>query len=45
MARNLGQDVSTTYDGLGYAFDKVVFQKGKPLPKFKCSVEFDIGNC
>jgi len=31
MAKNLGRSVSTTLDGLGYAFDKVVFQKDKPI--------------
>jgi photosystem II stability/assembly factor-like uncharacterized protein len=30
MAKNLGSGVSTVYDGEGYAFDKVVFQQGKP---------------
>jgi hypothetical protein len=25
-----GNQISTSYDGLGYAFDKVVFQAGKP---------------
>lgn len=30
MAKNLGTGVSMTYDGEGYAFDKVVFQQGKP---------------
>ena len=29
MAINHGEDISTSYEGLGYAFDKVVFQKGK----------------
>ena len=31
MAKNLGEGVSASYDGLGYAFDKVVFQQGKPI--------------
>jgi len=31
MANNQGNDVSTAYEGLGYAFDKVVFQAGKPV--------------
>ena len=31
MAKNLGDGVSTTYEGRGYAFDKVVFQQGKPV--------------
>ena len=30
MAKNLGDGVSLTYEGEGYAFDKVVFQQGKP---------------
>lgn len=30
MAINHGEDISTSYEGLGYAFDKVVFQEGKP---------------
>lgn len=30
MAKNLGSGVSTVYDGEGYAYDKVVFQQGKP---------------
>ena len=29
MAINQGKDISTSYEGLGYAYDKVVFQKGK----------------
>jgi len=31
MAINHGEDISTSYEGLGYAFDKVVFQEGKPV--------------
>lgn len=31
MARNLGEGVSSVYEGLGYNFDKVVFQDGKPI--------------
>jgi len=31
MAKNLGEGVSTTYEGQGYAFDKVVFQKDIPI--------------
>jgi photosystem II stability/assembly factor-like uncharacterized protein len=31
MALNLGPDVSNVYESLGYNFDKVVFQKGKPI--------------
>jgi len=31
MAKNLGEDVSSVYEGLGYNFDKVVFQEGKPI--------------
>lgn len=30
MARNLGPGVSTSFGSYGYAYDKVVFQKGKP---------------
>jgi len=30
MAKNLGNGVSAVYDGEGYAYDKVVFQKGNP---------------
>lgn len=30
MAKNLGNEVFSVYDGLGYAYDKVFFQKGKP---------------
>ncbi|MBD3260240.1 MAG: hypothetical protein GF334_00955, partial [Candidatus Altiarchaeales archaeon] len=30
MAKNLGEGVSTVLNAEGYAFDKVVFQKGKP---------------
>jgi photosystem II stability/assembly factor-like uncharacterized protein len=30
MAINHGDNISTSYEGLGYAFDKVVFQPGKP---------------
>ena len=30
MAINHGENISTSYEGLGYAFDKVVFQDGKP---------------
>jgi len=30
MATNHGENISTSYEGLGYAFDKVVFQEGKP---------------
>src|SRR4030042_565137 len=31
MAINHGDNVSTSYEGLGYAFDKVFFQQGKPV--------------
>jgi photosystem II stability/assembly factor-like uncharacterized protein len=31
MAINQGEDSRTSYEGLGYAYDKVVFQAGKPL--------------
>jgi photosystem II stability/assembly factor-like uncharacterized protein len=31
MAINHGENISTSYEGLGYAFDKVVFQEGKPV--------------
>jgi photosystem II stability/assembly factor-like uncharacterized protein len=31
MAINHGENLSTSYEGLGYAFDKVVFQGGKPV--------------
>jgi len=31
MAKNLGSGVSTTYEGMGYAYNKVVFQQGKPI--------------
>lgn len=31
MAINHGENLSTSYEGLGYAFDKVVFQEGKPI--------------
>lgn len=31
MAKNLGLDVSSVYEAEGYNFDKVVFQKGKPI--------------
>ena len=30
MAKNLGSGVSTVYEGEGYAYDKVVYQQGKP---------------
>jgi photosystem II stability/assembly factor-like uncharacterized protein len=30
MAKNIGDNVPTQLDGLGYAFDKVLFQKGNP---------------
>lgn len=31
MSINQGSNVSTSYEGAGYAYDKVVFQAGKPL--------------
>ena len=31
MAINQGENVSTSYEGSGYAFDKVYFQPGKPI--------------
>lgn len=30
MAKNLGKNVSQTYDNIDYAYDSVVFQEGKP---------------
>ena len=31
MAINSGENVSTSYEGLGYAYDKVFFQADKPI--------------
>lgn len=31
MAKNLGDNVSSVLEGLGYNYDKVVFQQGKPF--------------